>query len=584
MNLDEQQTAVVKSTSKNILCIAGPGSGKTRTLIERTAHLIEQNKVSPSELVLFTFTRHAAQEMRTRLQDRIGDRARLVTIGTFHATALSLFHRFGDLIGYRTKNITVYGSFEEEFLLKECARGLGAYNGKTWRIPKKVIMEAFDRYYHNGVTPKEGHPGYSLFKEFNARTKENNSMTYGDLLVRLRELLPQISKHLNWKHIMVDEAHDNNLIQWELVLKIQEDCNASLFVVTDLDQSIYKWRGAFPEWILNHQKDFDVYKLESNYRSSPEIVEASNRLIEHNTERIPKNMRATRYQDQIADAIEIIPSSDSSSIASLISSIRVYDGRGMTVLSRIHALLDKVALKLTELNIPHVKIGRKTALVESEEFRKFHAFLKLLVNPYDNFSFLLLRDLIGVTREEYNKIRLQATQEGKSHFQTWVNSIHLACLKDAFLDFFEVAIHEDLGPALVDIYKFYPQEDVKNFIWDWHKKNPFGTIQEYLDYLATYDLQDEIEDHGGKVQLMTIHAAKGLEFPAVIVAGCNEGILPSKQAVNSGEIEEERRLMYVAMTRAKDQLILAVRPERKEDDFGRVHESPVSRFIKEIEG
>jgi DNA helicase-2/ATP-dependent DNA helicase PcrA len=578
MILDEQQQAVVESTAKNILCVAGPGSGKTRTLIERTAHLIESKKVSPSELVLFTFTRHAAQEMRTRLQDRIGDKARRVTIGTFHAIALSLFHRFGDLAGYRPRSITVYGNFEEEFLLKECARDLGFYNGKSWKVPKKVITEAFNEYYHNGKPPKEDHPGYALFKEFNVRTKENNSMTYGDLLVRLRELLPQISKYLSWKHIMVDESHDNNLIQWELVLKIQEDCAASLFVVTDLDQSIYKWRGAFPEWILKNQWRFTIFKLENNYRSVPAIVEASNRLIKHNIERIPKTMRATRYQDPIADVIEIIPNSDSGAIASLISEIRAYDSRGMVVLSRIHALLDKLSVELTALNIPHVKIGRKTALVESEEFRKFHAFLKLLINPFDNFSFLLIRDLIGVSREEYNKIRLGATQESKSHFQVWFSS-------NNNYDFFGETY--TILESVEYLNKNFPELSQESYIFalEWEKGNPNGTITEYLDWLATYDIQDEIEeDHSDKVQLMTIHAAKGLEFPVVIVAGCNEGILPGKQAINSGEIGEERRLFYVAMTRAKDNLILTVRPEKKEDEFGRVHESPVSRFINEMEG
>jgi DNA helicase-2/ATP-dependent DNA helicase PcrA len=296
-------------------------------------------------------------------------------------------------------------------------------------------------------------------------------------------------------------------------------------------------------------------------------------------------MRATRYQDPIADVIEIIPNSDSGAIASLISEIRAYDSRGMVVLSRIHALLDKLSVELTALNIPHVKIGRKTALVESEEFRRFHAFLKLLVNPFDNFSFLLIRDLIGVSREEYNKIRLQATQESKSHFQVW-RSIDHDSIFCAFFDSIEQWCFNEVISALAgtEFPWTFDVKPINDFIFDWSGKNG-GGVTDYLDWLATWDIQEELteEKETDKVQLMTVHASKGLEFPVVIVAGCNEGILPSQQAINSGEIEEERRLMYVAMTRAMDNLILTVRPEKKEDAFGRVQENPVSRFIKELE-
>lgn len=294
IQLDQQQQSVVESTSKNILCIAGPGAGKTRTLIERTAHLIEDCKISPYELVQFTFTRKASQEMTRRIEERVGNKAHHITSGTFHSIALRLFHRFGDLLGYKAKNITVYGNFEENMLLRECAIDLGIIKGKTWKIPKKEINEVFFEYYHNGKEPDQSNPAYAIFRDFQTRCKENCSLTYGALLTELKKLLPHITKYLKWKHIMVDESHDNNLIQWEIILEIQKACNASLFIVTDLDQSIYSWRGAFPEWILNHQNEFTLFKLENNYRSVPEIVEASNRLIEYNVHRIPKTMRATR--------------------------------------------------------------------------------------------------------------------------------------------------------------------------------------------------------------------------------------------------------------------------------------------------
>ncbi|GAH63112.1 unnamed protein product, partial [marine sediment metagenome] len=248
ISLDEQQQSVVESTSKNILCIAGPGAGKTRTLVERTADLIEKRKISPHEIVQFTFTRKASREMSQRIEERIGVKAHQIMTGTFHSISLRLFHRFGDLLGYKAQNITVYGEWEEKILLKECAIDLGIFKKNIWKIPKKKIDGVFYEYYHNGKEPGSDDPCYALFSDFMTRCRENHSLTYGGLLVGFKKLLPHITKYLKWKHIMVDEAHDNNLIQWELILDIQKACNSSLFIVTDLDQSIYHWRGALPEW------------------------------------------------------------------------------------------------------------------------------------------------------------------------------------------------------------------------------------------------------------------------------------------------------------------------------------------------
>jgi len=183
MRIDDQQREVVESQSKNILCIAGPGSGKTRTLVERVAYLIEQRKVSSHELVLFTFTRNAAQEMRKRIEARIGISAHKVQIGTFHSIALNLLHRFGDLIGYKADHITVYGSFEEEYLLRECAIDLGIYRRKSWMPPKKKVSKVLNDYYFRGEEPGEDNPCRIIFNEFIARCKENQSLTFGGLLV-----------------------------------------------------------------------------------------------------------------------------------------------------------------------------------------------------------------------------------------------------------------------------------------------------------------------------------------------------------------------------------------------------------------
>ena len=581
MRIDDQQREVVESQSKNILCIAGPGSGKTRTLVERVAYLIEQRKVSSHELVLFTFTRNAAQEMRKRIEARIGISAHKVQIGTFHSIALNLLHRFGDLIGYKADHITVYGSFEEEYLLRECAIDLGIYRRKSWMPPKKKVSKVLNDYYFRGEEPGEDNPCRIIFNEFIARCKENQSLTFGGLLVGFKLLLPHITKYLNWKHVMIDEAHDNNLIQWDLVLEIQRRCNASLFVVSDLDQAIYHFRGAFPQWILENQDQFDIYRIENNYRSTPQIVAASNRLIEHNKERIEKTMVATRED---GDNLAKITEADSTRLADFIHYITEKDtpSGSIVVLSRIHALLEKLSQGLNEKGIPNKKIGRKTQLVNSEEFRRFHAFLKLIINPFDNFSFLLIRDIIGVTKTGYGLLRLHAAKTGKSHFQAFME---LSGLPD-WREFFRKASHYDMEGLMYKMSRMNfgcDMSHVIEFIDSWCADNSGikdtacdeGPLLKYLSWLAMWDMQDEVgEEEENCIKLMTSHSSKGLEFPVVIIAGANEGIMPSKQSIKSGDIEEERRIFYVACTRAKDTLIITSRPETEEN--------PQSRFIKEL--
>jgi len=577
INLDSQQQAAVFTSSKKALVLAGAGSGKTRVVVERIRHLLKDKKVSPYEILALTFTRKAAEELRTRIDTPY------ITIGTIHAIALNLLHRFGDLVGMKARNITVYGGFEEEFLIKEIAIDLGIFKGKTWKFPKKEILSMLNTYYAKGEEPKEDHPGYVLFKELMTRCRENNSMTYGMLLTAMMELVPKIKQYLKWKYVFLDEAQDTDPLQWWIVEEFPKLLGASLFAVGDIDQSIYKFRGAVPEYLVSQQDQFDIYRLENNYRSVPEIVEASNRLIEHNTERIPKTMRATRGSG-VMEAIEIVPNADCLTIANLVGSFSDCDYGHIVVLSRIHKLLEKLSEELTNLGIPHVKIGRKTALVESEPFRRFHALLKLLVNPYDNFSFLLIRDLIGVPRETYNQIRLEATQLSKSHFQVWRN-IDRDSIYCAFYDSIDQWCFDEIIVNLCSSEFAWPFDiqPIKAFVLDWCQKDG-RAVNDYLEWLATWDIQEELtEEKEDKVKLMTIHAAKGLEFPVVIVAGCNEGILPSNHAINSGDVEEERRLFYVACTRAKDNLIITERPEETIDQRGMVHKNPVSRFIKEME-
>ena len=581
IQLNAQQKAAVETDSEKVLCLAGAGSGKTRVIVERAAYLIETRKVSPYEILAVTFTRKAAHELRERLEARVGSRARHMTVGTIHAVGLRYLRRFGELVGLKPDNITVYGEWEEAFLLRETASDLSLYNGKSWKVPKGKIDEAFAGYYQKGVEPDEDHPAYGLFKEFIRRCMENNALTHGGILIGFDLLLPLIARYLNIKHLFVDEVQDIDPLQWQIIGWFKTFLGSSLFAVGDIDQSVYQWRGAVPEYLIEHQDEFDIFRLETNYRSCREIVEAANRLIEHNERRLPRTMEAVRTEE---GDILISRMMDSKRLAVRIKNVFGDHALGdLVVLARNHKLLDRLAEELNALGIPAVKIGRNHALMNTEEFRRFHAFLKLLVNPFDNFSFLLIRDLIGISRTEYADIRLRAAQEGRSHFRVWMESAP-ARWREFYDEEWNIFLYfpdwvSELKSYLIPINDGF--EAAAEFVLQWISENDGSDFSQYLDWLATYDIQDEIEEDDDRVKLMTVHASKGLEWPVVIVAGCNEGILPSKQSLGSGDVEAERRLMYVAMTRAKDSLILAVRPEQSKTKDGRVYKNPESRFVKE---
>jgi superfamily I DNA/RNA helicase len=289
------------------------------------------------------------------------------------------------------------------------------------------------------------------------------------------------------------------------------------------------------------------------------------------------------------NSVSTIRNMDSVGITNLIGSM-VKDGISagdIAVLGRNHFLLEKLSEAMTEAKIPHTYIGRKTALSNSEEFRRVHAFLKLMVNPYDNFSMLLIRELLGLSIAEFANIRVHASQNGMSHYQAWFDThVELTPFGDILIAHKQYNLLSLLA-EMGELQWPFETKAIFSFVREWEEKNPWqrddcciGTLQSYLKWLATYDIQEEVNEDNTGINLMTVHAAKGLEWPVVIIAGCNEGVLPSKQAIKDNDIEGERRLAYVAWTRAEKQLLLTVRPEKKEYQ-GKLFESPASRFIEE---
>ena len=593
--LDPDQFAAVTTDARRALVLAGAGSGKTRVLTERIAYLIEECKASPSEIVAVTFTRKAAAEMRERLLKRIGTRAYGVTMGTMHALALVQLRRFGELLGLRPDNITVYSEWEEDFLLRQVAQEMGVLKGKAWKVPKKEIDAAFGSYYATGIEPCEFDKPFDLFRAFMARCRENNALTYGGLLTGFMLLLPKVMGYLGWRHVLVDEVQDLDRLQWGLIEAMAAGLPATLFAVGDVDQSLYSWRGAAPEYLIENADTFQVLRLERNYRSGWQVVAMANNLIDHNVVRLSKTMAAYREDGALVDVRRDM---DSAVIAGAVQAATPcrFLPKEVAILARKHVLLQRVAEELDALGVPYLYIGQKAALTNTEVFRRFHAFLKLLVNPFDNFAFLLIKDKLELSDRDYAAVRAMAIQHDRSHFQEWAETFGVEewTLFDAWQE-----DDEALGAAIMLGSRLWGipstnESPIIEFIHGWHQAAAPGkrTVSAYLEWLSTYDVQDEIPaadpDGPGVVTLATIHGSKGLEWPYVILAGCNEGILPSKRAMDAGDIEEERRLAYVAITRARDALTLAVRPERSEkvgrDGKMHVHESPVSRFVAEAMG
>lgn len=580
--LNQEQQAAVLAQEKNVLVLAGAGSGKTRTIVERVAHLLE-NGASGYEIVCTTFTRAAAGEMRARLEARIGREAHKVTVSTFHGLGLGLLKKYGHHIGLRYGNLTVYTPLETETLLQHCGEQLGLYKGK-WKHGKKALDEMFATLERSGEKIGTALPYYPVLQAFEAACRQNNAMPYYGLIHGLVELAEagKVREFTNWKYLLVDEVQDLDLMQWRALKAITEHTDgAELYAVGDLSQSIYGFRGAVPAYLQNliEVGGLTVYELRSNYRSAPDIVSAANCLIRHNTSHRVLTMRAMR--DDVPHALAIIPNADSSRLADILAARHGWP-HPPVVLCRNNRMLDKLSNELTARDVPHRRIGKRTTALHSPLFVKANAALKCIVNPFDETAFLLAHTGLGLDAGAYAKIRVQAAEVGKSCFEVYREGMTVDILEAMPSE--SGTVKEALGWFGSDGYQFDPLDGYGPEYCQWLElyaaQYPTATITDYLDWLALVDVQDEMpaKDEEPGILLMTCHASKGLEFPCVIVAGCNEGVMPSKQAVKAGEvgIEDERRLMYVAATRAMRTLILAVRPEKE------VSGEPPSRFLTEL--
>jgi DNA helicase-2/ATP-dependent DNA helicase PcrA len=614
-----QQEAVV-ANARVLLVFAGAGSGKTRVLTYRIAHLIQSGKAAPEEILAVTFTNKAAGEMKERVCALLGPEGEGVWVSTFHSACLRILRAHIRHLG-RTPDFVIYDGDDQqrlmEGLLKAAGVGLHAY-------PPRTILKEIEQAKNRGIGPQEYQPQqfnpyqkkaaqfYPLYQE---ALQAGNALDFGDLLFFTHLLLqrePQVRDHYQrrFRHILVDEYQDTNYIQ-HLLIKDLIGPEAALCVVGDDDQSIYRWRGAEPANILGFERDFPearVIKLEQNYRSTQVILDGANAVVCQNRGRKEKRLWTA---NKGGAPITLCLAEDEEEEADWVARRIAEETQGRygrsAVFYRINAQSRAMEEALMRWGIPYTVVGG-TRFYQRREIKDLVAYLRVIVNPGDEVS---LRRIInvphrGIGAKTLAQIEEIARQKKCTLYQALSEAARMEGISPTVrkksrevISLFE-GLHgqistlslSELVSLIVERTKYMeylmeqgPEgqtrvENVKELIGGLTGSGREG-VKEFLDHVALITDIDEYEDVVHRVSLMTLHSAKGLEFPLVFMVGLEEGLLPYYLRLdNAEELEEERRLCYVGMTRAKERLYMTGAVTRHL--FGMGQRRIPSRFLRDI--
>lgn len=624
--LNPEQFRAVTTTEGAILIIAGAGSGKTRVITYRIAYMLDKG-IPQSQILALTFTNKAAREMESRIKDLTQRKLQNLTVSTFHAFGVKILHQNIERLGYR-ENFSIYDESDKSSLIKECGREL---NFSPDALDVYKIATLFSDIKTGRKSWKSDNDMYrALYDSYQEGLKLYNAVDFDDLIVLpiklFRENPDILAKYKErFKYIMVDEFQDTSHQQYELMHLLSDK---NIAVVGDDDQSIYSWRGADYQNIVNFEKDFDVteIRLEQNYRSTGTILDAANGVISHNTNRKDKKLWSGKGSGK---PIEIfMPENESAEADFIAESIqgismeekRKYDDFG--VLMRANTQSRFIEEAFLENNIPYTMSGGKS-FFERAEIKDIISYLRVISNHDDDINLLRIINVPrrGIGRSAIQKINDEA-EELKSSLWDAITSL-------AKKDENEVGIklHDDLESfvALIEnerskllggrnlskkVREMVEEIDYKSYLvsefsksekavrfklknieyfltmienWENDPDNLNPNLFQYLNRITLMSRDDlDDEQSRGKVNLMTIHASKGLEFPVVFIAGCEEGLIPHQRSLeeNEGNIEEERRLFYVAITRAQEKLILSSCQKRRKQ--GVLIDCEPSRFLDEI--
>ena len=632
--LNNEQREAVFCTEGPLLMLAGAGSGKTRSLTHRIAYLIEEKGVAPWNILAITFTNKAAQEMRERVDALVGYGSEDIWISTFHATCSRILRRHIDLLGY-DRNFTIYDASDQKSLMKEVLKEMKI---DTKQFPARSVMSEISSAKNEYKSPLDYRNEYGsnfrnqriadIYEHYQKRLKENNALDFDDLLVKMVDLFqtnPDVLEHYQdrFQYIMVDEYQDTNTVQFLLVSLLAKKYR-NLCVVGDDDQSIYKFRGANIYNILNFEKvfpDAQVIRLEQNYRSTQNILNAANGVIANNKGRKEKKLWTENQKGELVHFKQYDTEYDEAD--GVVSRINFLAMRGvqykdMAILYRTNAQSRIFEEKLKQKNIPYA-IVRGISFYDRKEIKDLMSYLKVVDSGMDDLS---VKRIINVPKRGIGQTTINRLQEfailnqmsfldavfnadeipevaralAKLHkfadmieeFREYASEHEISELLEHILDVTQYRAELEAEGTDESISRLEDIEELFNDIAYYEEEEENPNLRDFLAEKDMYTLNagiDNLEDENNKVLLMTLHNAKGLEFNNVFLGGMEEGVFPGFGAMMSGdesEIEEERRLCYVGITRAKERLFLSAAKRRMLR--GQTQYNRRSRFIDEIPG
>lgn len=628
--LNKEQKEAVLCTEGPLLILAGAGSGKTRVITHRIAWLIEDKQVNPWNIMAITFTNKAAGEMRERVDELVGFGSESIWVSTFHSSCVRILRRYIDKIGY-DNNFTIYDTDDQKTVIREICKRLN-YDTKT--LKERTLIAAISSAKNEMLTPEQlkkragdnfGEQRIAkVYQEYQEQLKKNNALDFDDLLVKAVELLESCPDVLDYyqerfRYIMIDEYQDTNTVQFRFVSLLAAKYK-NLCVVGDDDQSIYKFRGANIENILNFEKvfpDTKVIKLEQNYRSTGNILKAANQVIRNNTTRKDKALWTDKgdgekiilkqYDNAYEEAEGI-----ASDIAKNIE-MGKYTYSQCACLYRTNAQSRALEEKLISWNIPYKLFGGVN-FYQRKEVKDILAYLKTVDNARDDVAVKRIINIPkrGIGQTTLDKVQAFANANNISFFDAlkraeeidiaartankirdFVNSIRV--YRSKLGEFPLTEIFEDIIEGTGYVAELQAEntdeaqgrieniDELLNKLTDYQNVSKEPTLSGFLEEVALVADIDSYEGNTDYVVLMTIHSAKGLEFPKVYLCGMEDGLFPGYMSITSDDptdLEEERRLCYVAITRAMESLTITYARSRMV--HGEIQYNKISRFIKEI--
>lgn len=628
-NLNKEQIEAVEYNAGPHMIVAGAGSGKTRVLTHKIAYIIEKG-MEPSSILALTFTNKAAKEMKERIKSLIGKKAEELWMGTFHSIFSKILRAEAQKLGYRS-NYSIYDREDSVSLVGNIIANLNinleaiTANGVQHKISYlKNQMISPEAYEKTAATSASERKFVEIYKEYNKRLFENNSMDFDDLLLKPIQLFKENEKVLNYykkifKYILVDEYQDTNIAQYELI-KLLSPPKDKVCVVGDDAQSIYSWRGAEIKNMLNFKKDFKgakIFRLEQNYRSTKTILAAADSVIKNNSGQIPKTLWTENNDGELITLIRATDEKDEAyQITKKIKkeiTTKKLSLNDIAIFYRINSQSRALEDALRREKIPYKIVGG-VEFYRRKEVKDVLAYLRVLSNPNDEESLLRIMNFPqrGIGNTSITKMIAFARKLNLSLYQTMLrvfevievkeriqkNVKQFRLLLDKYIDLKDKLSVGELTSALLDelgILRIYKEEnsadsmsrydniqELISAVHDFSKSNPKATLEDFLSEVSLIAGVDQYDEKSNAVTLMTVHSAKGLEFPVVFITGLEEDIFPLSQRFDQdSRLEEERRLFYVAITRAKEKVYLSYARSRYR--FGEVAYQSRSRFLEEVD-